>query len=739
MNVRAIPTFFPLHSVTFPSSGGKGVCGCKDGEACKVGLGKHPAVRYSLVEPGASVQSPCNRYGILTGVKFGLVIIDIDAKEEKDGRAAWNALAASLNLPATFMVATPSGGWHVYFAISEPIANSQSRIANGIDVRGEGGFAVAPGTVGPSGVLYTPLNDRPIAPAPENLLQVLRAARAVQAAGSQGQAVDVEWPEATLHALAEQYRNDARNWEAAVSGRGGHDRTWLLALRGVRHYALPAPVVLSILLSEFNPRCQPPWSEEELRHKVEGAETADAPIATAMPPGAFDALAAVAKPAAPPPIVVDLPEVRGPRRKRDATPHTYAFTVGALSLPPKARATSTLEIVQILLRHPMWAGVFQFDYFQHGIIAVKPPCPLQCEDPGCDLTEDDVTSVECWLMAVGLKAPAKMVKQAIRRASRDNATDSYAEWANDLPVLDVAHARGVLRELTFRGFAAALSPGAEVFVVRHLVGGIARAFTPGAQHDHVVILAGQKGLRKTSAVAALYDASRFRQQMPSIRDRDGSHALRGFAGVNFDEMKAIFLESFQTVRDFVTRRVDEIREFGNGDRVRIFRRNLFWGTTNPDEGLIRDPMTDRRWLFLHVGGRCDVEWIAANRELIWSAAKTLFLAGESSYLSDEEKARYLGESQATYLESDDWEDLLSGWLNVQSPEHRAGGFSLLDMFVGMFGGIDPINARRAFDARTSRRLAACARRLHFEPLSVRDAATKRVSRRWVYTRTDGAS
>jgi len=57
----------------------------------------------------------------------------------------------------------------------------------------------------------------------------------------------------------------------AVSGQGGHQTTWLVALALVRGFDLPTEVAYELLAGDFNPRCEPPWSERELRHKVESA------------------------------------------------------------------------------------------------------------------------------------------------------------------------------------------------------------------------------------------------------------------------------------------------------------------------------------------------------------------------------------------------------------------------------------------------------------------------------------
>jgi hypothetical protein len=57
----------------------------------------------------------------------------------------------------------------------------------------------------------------------------------------------------------------------AVSGQGGHDQTWKAALAVVRGLGLDADIAYELLATEYNPRCQPRWSERELRHKVGNA------------------------------------------------------------------------------------------------------------------------------------------------------------------------------------------------------------------------------------------------------------------------------------------------------------------------------------------------------------------------------------------------------------------------------------------------------------------------------------
>jgi hypothetical protein len=58
--------------------------------------------------------------------------------------------------------------------------------------------------------------------------------------------------------------------DPAVSGQRGHDQTYYAACVLVRRFGLSESEALA-LLREFNKRCQPPWAEAQLLHKVRSA------------------------------------------------------------------------------------------------------------------------------------------------------------------------------------------------------------------------------------------------------------------------------------------------------------------------------------------------------------------------------------------------------------------------------------------------------------------------------------
>jgi len=57
----------------------------------------------------------------------------------------------------------------------------------------------------------------------------------------------------------------------AISGQGGHNATYSAATVLVHGFGLSTEHAFGMLLAHYNLRCQPPWTEKELRHKVEDA------------------------------------------------------------------------------------------------------------------------------------------------------------------------------------------------------------------------------------------------------------------------------------------------------------------------------------------------------------------------------------------------------------------------------------------------------------------------------------
>jgi hypothetical protein len=106
-------------------------------------------------------------HGVLTGARSGVVVVDLDTHGGKDGLGALAARLGGLEqIPETLTVRTRSGGLHLYFDHpGRHVPNSQSRIAKGVDVRGDGGYAKCPPSPG-----YDVIHLVPPAPCPQWVL-----------------------------------------------------------------------------------------------------------------------------------------------------------------------------------------------------------------------------------------------------------------------------------------------------------------------------------------------------------------------------------------------------------------------------------------------------------------------------------------------------------------------------------------------------------------------------------------
>ncbi|HKQ50463.1 MAG TPA: phage/plasmid primase, P4 family [Phycisphaerae bacterium] len=94
--------------------------------------------------------------GVTTGARSGIVVIDIDPRHDGDkGIAQLESQFGTL--PQTITATTPGGGRHYYFCYPTGIEiRNATKLggAPGVDVRGEGGYVVAPPSIGANGRAY---------------------------------------------------------------------------------------------------------------------------------------------------------------------------------------------------------------------------------------------------------------------------------------------------------------------------------------------------------------------------------------------------------------------------------------------------------------------------------------------------------------------------------------------------------------------------------------------------------
>lgn len=231
-------------------------------------IGKTPVVRWTPFQHARSTEPDLVRWfgngrkrnaAVVTGSISGVVVIDGDT----EAGLAW----MRKNLPPTEMRARTGKGEHWYYRHPGVKVRNRVRIKTGdpavkIDVRGDGGYVVAPGSLHATRVTYERLGTWP----PISELPMLDPAL-----------VDAASPEPNQPcpsvASADALRR-ARAYLAAtppaVEGSGGDTHTFTVVCKVVRGCDLPVDVAFDAL-REWNARCVPPWSEADLRDKIAGA------------------------------------------------------------------------------------------------------------------------------------------------------------------------------------------------------------------------------------------------------------------------------------------------------------------------------------------------------------------------------------------------------------------------------------------------------------------------------------
>jgi Bifunctional DNA primase/polymerase, N-terminal len=143
---------FPCHTPTLE--------GCSCGRCACTSAGKHPRTRngvHDATTDRATVAGWWRRWpranvAVATGETSGVVVVDIDARH--GGAEAWRTLMDGRPTIEAPVVAT-GAGWHLWFAHPRrPIPNSAGLVGAGLDIRGDGGYVIAPPSFHPSGRRY---------------------------------------------------------------------------------------------------------------------------------------------------------------------------------------------------------------------------------------------------------------------------------------------------------------------------------------------------------------------------------------------------------------------------------------------------------------------------------------------------------------------------------------------------------------------------------------------------------
>ena len=226
---------------------------------------------------------PDSNIGIDTG-KSGLAVLDVDMKDGKNGQRSLDKLTLENDeLPETLIASTPTGGKHYIFKTNEKVANVQDgRMGEGLDVRGEGGYIVAPGSVVDAGEYKWFLDGIDIAEMPKWLVDLCGRSNTERQAAEVVPNLDETFAQRRAIAYLLEHAPEA------IQGQAGDSTTFKVACE-LKDMGLRAEETLTLMLAHYNiQKCVPPWDLADLAVKVNSAySSGQNPVGASAPEADF--------------------------------------------------------------------------------------------------------------------------------------------------------------------------------------------------------------------------------------------------------------------------------------------------------------------------------------------------------------------------------------------------------------------------------------------------------------------
>jgi len=654
---------FPLHSIDPETKN----CTCKRPDCDR--KAKHPRTKNGVDDATTDEQKirdwfrrwPSANIGLSCGPS-GLVVVDVDPRNGGD-ETLCEIESKHGAMPATPIQLTGGGGQHYLFQRPESGGAKVrgTKIPGGIDIKADGGYIVVAPSNHESGRSYFwdgghHPNDEPIAPCPDWLLAILRKpssettstinpgdgllGAAFKAAGWAGRSlgtdkISVQCPWEGEHTSGNRFDGSTVVFSPNVGKTTGH--FWCAHSHCQQSRSLKD--VLAVLpkaaLVSARKHCKLPENHQPPRESE---------------PAPFD------------------PE----------SPWTDSLRVTA----DGAITRDTGNAALLLTNLPDWKGCIRFNEFSGKVLWARPAPVLDgMEVPAVDSELQDwhATYVGQWLAVHRRVSFSKdALHAAIDSAARAQAYNPLVDYLRHL----VWDKKPRVANWLSTYLRAASDEYTQSTGKWWLISAVARAEKPGCQVDHVLVLKGKQGARKSSALIALAGSQWCLESLPRIREgKDAMQILRGNWICILSELESIRGAAFTETKDYVTRRVDKFRPSHGRFTVEVPRACIFAGTTNEEYCLPPDPSGLRRWWPVNVGD-ADIEGIERDRDQLWAEAYAMYCKGEHWWPDDEKQLNLLNETQSESVDVDPWISAVLTWL-----ENREGipfeSYDILRLGIGI--------------------------------------------------------
>ncbi|WP_176168063.1 virulence-associated E family protein [Novosphingobium mathurense] len=248
-----------------------------------------------------------------------------------------------------------------------------------------------------------------------------------------------------------------------------------------------------------------------------------------------------------------------------------------------------------------------------------------------------------------------------------------------------------------------------------LIAAVARAFKPGCKVDTVLILEGEQGIRKSSAIATLF-GEEFTAESVNLFDQHNKMvmSMMGAWCVELAEFIAITRKDENTVKGLLSMKSDRVVLPYAKMASEHPRQCIFFGTINPSEtGYFTDATGNRRYWPVFVR-KADLDWIAKHRDQLWAEAVEAYRWNETWWLEGMAEEELAKTAVALREEYDAWDEILTDKLIFNSINRVTVTEALAAL--GM--------PSERMDKKAQNRVAKCLRRLGYTSKYGKDESRK---------------
>lgn len=207
-----------------------------------------------------------------------------------------------------------------------------------------------------------------------------------------------------------------------------------------------------------------------------------------------------------------------------------------------------------------------------------------------------------------------------------------------------------------------------------LMAAVRRARRPGCKFDEILILEGEQGAGKSTAVRILGGEWFGDSNLGDLKSKSAPMKLRGVWMQEIAELTALNRAETNELKEFTSQQIDRYRLPYAKSEDDFPRRCIFIGTVNPGGGAYLVDLTGNRRFWPVACGEIDVEGLARDRDQLWAEAATMEAEGDVIRLDPSLYGAAKKEQEAR-LADDPWREILMNYLDDVSPPSKERGAS----------------------------------------------------------------